>query len=170
MFTQFQNLLTWAVLFLIFFLWTGTNFVMAKDATIASQYSTLWKGCAEKDIKVAEGYEIVEARCRGVLGYHLLLSEEDIRQTVNVISPDGKEHPLLFYQVVTGAPSYLGKKAEWRVQKFKKKAEAPRPHHSSQCLFLPGGEKGSDLLFDRLKDLAWKNLCHASCSTRTYPK
>ena len=56
-------------------------------------------------------------KCPGVAGYELLVEEDDLRQSVTVVSPDGKKHPLNYWQVITGAFSSLGEKAEWRVEK-----------------------------------------------------
>ena len=56
-------------------------------------------------------------RCAGVAGYALLVEDEDSRQSVTVVTPDGKRHPLNYWQVVTNAFSSLGEKAEWRVEK-----------------------------------------------------
>ena len=56
-------------------------------------------------------------RCAGVGGYALLVEDEDSRQSVTVVAPDGKKHPLNYWQVVTTAFSSLGEKAEWRVER-----------------------------------------------------
>ena len=56
-------------------------------------------------------------KCPGVAGYELLVEDDDSRQSVTVVSPDGKKHPLNYWQVITSAFSSLGEKAEWRVEK-----------------------------------------------------
>lgn len=56
-------------------------------------------------------------KCPGVAGYELLVEDDDLRQSVTVVSPDGKKHPLNYWQVITSAFSSLGEKAEWRVEK-----------------------------------------------------
>jgi hypothetical protein len=63
-----------------------------------------------------EGASSVQ-RCAGVAGYGLLVEDFDSRQSVTVVSPDGKRHPLNYWQVITTGFSSLGEKAEWRVQK-----------------------------------------------------
>jgi hypothetical protein len=63
-----------------------------------------------------EGASSVQ-RCAGVGGYELLVEDDDSRQSVTVVGPDGKKHPLNYWQVVTTAFSSLGEKAEWRVEK-----------------------------------------------------
>jgi hypothetical protein len=56
-------------------------------------------------------------KCPGVGGYELLVEDDDSRQSVTVVGPDGKRHPLNYWQVITSAFSSLGEKAEWRVEK-----------------------------------------------------
>lgn len=56
-------------------------------------------------------------KCAGVAGYSLLVEDDDSRQSVTVVSPDGKKHPLKYWQVITTGFSSLGEKAEWRVGK-----------------------------------------------------
>jgi hypothetical protein len=53
--------------------------------------------------------------CRGVGGYNLRLEYGDARESITVISPDGKQHPLKFWEVISTGFSSVGKKAEWRV-------------------------------------------------------
>ena len=56
-------------------------------------------------------------KCAGVAGYSLLVEDNDSRQSVTVVTPDGKQHPLNYSQVITTGFSSLGEKAEWRVEK-----------------------------------------------------
>lgn len=57
-----------------------------------------------------------EWTCPGVQGYNLQIQSDDDRDTVNVITPDGKPHPLNFSKTISkGAFASLGEKAEWRV-------------------------------------------------------
>ena len=63
-----------------------------------------------------EGASSVQ-KCAGVAGYDLLVEDDDSRQSVTVVSPDGKKHPLNYWQVITSGFSSLGEKAEWRVEK-----------------------------------------------------
>ena len=55
--------------------------------------------------------------CDGVGGYKLEVTEADIRQTVNVVAPNGKKSELNFQANVAVGFSALGDKAEWRVEK-----------------------------------------------------
>ena len=59
--------------------------------------------------------------CPGIGGYKLLVLDDDARQSITVITPEGKQHPLEFWQVVTHAFSSVGNKAEWRVIRSKGK-------------------------------------------------
>jgi hypothetical protein len=63
-----------------------------------------------------EGAHSVQ-KCAGVAGYALLVEDDDSRQSVTVLTPDGKKHPLNYSQVITSGFSSLGEKAEWRVEK-----------------------------------------------------
>src|SRR5215212_1742299 len=56
-------------------------------------------------------------KCAGVAGYSLLVEDDDSRQSITVVSPEGKKHPLNYWQVITTGFSSLGEKAEWRVEK-----------------------------------------------------
>jgi hypothetical protein len=56
-------------------------------------------------------------KCPGVAGYSLLVEDDDARQSVTVLSPDGKRHALNYWQVITPAFSTVGDKAEWRVER-----------------------------------------------------
>jgi hypothetical protein len=57
-----------------------------------------------------------EWTCRGVGGYRLLVSNDDERESITIIAPDGQQFALEYPQVVCrGAFCYLGKQAEWRV-------------------------------------------------------
>ena len=59
--------------------------------------------------------------CRGLGGYKLLVLDDDARQSITVIDPGGKKHPLDFWQVVTFGFSSIGEKAEWRVARTRGK-------------------------------------------------
>ena len=60
-------------------------------------------------------------RCPGIAGYKLLVHDDDARQSITVITPDGKKHDLNFWDVVTHGFSSVGNKAEWRVVRNKRK-------------------------------------------------
>ena len=56
-------------------------------------------------------------QCPGVAGYKLLVEEGDIRQNITVVTPRGQKHSLDLWGVVGSSFSFVGQKAEWRVQK-----------------------------------------------------
>jgi hypothetical protein len=56
-------------------------------------------------------------KCPGVGGFHLLVADDDARQSVTIVDAYQKEHPLDYWNVITRSFSSLGKKAEWRVVK-----------------------------------------------------
>jgi hypothetical protein len=56
-------------------------------------------------------------QCPGVAGYKLLVEEGDIRQNITVITPRGQKRSLELWNVVGSSFSFVGKKAEWRVQR-----------------------------------------------------
>ena len=53
--------------------------------------------------------------CPGVAGYKLLVLDDDLRQSITVVDPSGKNHELNLWHVITGGFSSVGSKAEWRV-------------------------------------------------------
>ena len=60
-------------------------------------------------------------KCPGVAGYTLLVSEGDLRQNIEIVTPRGAKHSLDLWEVVSGGFSSLGPKAEWRMAKQKGK-------------------------------------------------
>jgi hypothetical protein len=72
--------------------------------------------CKTVEAAADEGAHSVQ-KCPGVAGYELLVEDDDSRQSVTVVSPDGKRHPLNYWQVITSGFSSLGEKAEWRVER-----------------------------------------------------
>ncbi|MEO7658957.1 MAG: hypothetical protein ABIV48_05020 [Pyrinomonadaceae bacterium] len=56
-----------------------------------------------------------EGECRGVGGFKIRLIEGDIRQTLDIISPDKKRFELNFWNFFGGF-SAIGEKIEWRTR------------------------------------------------------
>jgi len=84
-------------------------------AQITSIYTSLDdKKCKELERSDDEGGSY-KGLCQGVAGYKLHLIEGDLRQTITIIDPKGKEHPLEFWNL-TGAFSAVGDTAEWRLR------------------------------------------------------
>jgi hypothetical protein len=86
--------------------------VTASADSVTSVYSSLYK-C--KLVKV--GHDYSTQACLGVGGYNLRLEYDDARESITVISPNGRKHPLNFGEVISSGFSSVGQKAEWRVTK-----------------------------------------------------
>jgi hypothetical protein len=56
-------------------------------------------------------------RCPGLAGYALLVEDDDDRMSITVVAPDGNQHPLELWRVVTTGFSTLGEQAEWCVKR-----------------------------------------------------
>jgi hypothetical protein len=84
------------------------------------QYQSLYTNLADSKCRtlevVAETGASVQS-CPGIAGYKLHVLDDDSRQSITVIDPNGKEHPLNFWHTVTLSFSSLGNTAEWRVTK-----------------------------------------------------
>jgi hypothetical protein len=80
--------------------------------SVTSVYSSLYK-CK----LVTTGHDYSTKACLGVGGYNLRLEYDDARESITVISPNGRKHPLNLWQVMSGGFSSVGQKAEWRVTK-----------------------------------------------------
>jgi hypothetical protein len=90
--------------------------ISAKAQSPESVYTSLSsKQC--KTLKLYKEGEGSIQSCAGVGGYKLLVEEGDLRTTITVVAPNGRKHPLHYWQVVTNAFSTVGDKAEWRVIK-----------------------------------------------------
>jgi hypothetical protein len=70
---------------------------------------------------VATGQDSSTQLCPGVGGYKLRLEYSDVRESITVVSPNGKQHQLDFWSVISSAFSNVGQKAEWRVASRKGK-------------------------------------------------
>jgi hypothetical protein len=82
---------------------------------IDSVYTNL-SGSQCRQVSITEPSGSV-SRCPGFGKYKLLVLEDDLRVSVNVINPTGKTFKLNYWQVITPNFSTLGNKAEWRVSK-----------------------------------------------------
>ena len=57
-----------------------------------------------------------ERTCSGTLGYKLIVQTDDDRDSITIVTPDGKRHPLDFFQIIAdGHFDSVGQKAEWRI-------------------------------------------------------
>ena len=92
--------------------------MVAADAQATSIYTDL-SGNECRTIKEDKETGSSIQRCPGVAGYHLIVADDDSRMSVSVVTPDNKEHPVDYWNVIAKSFSSLGKKAEWRVVKAK---------------------------------------------------
>jgi len=83
-----------------------------------SQVTSVYTDLAEKRCRTIESTSdeggSYRGICPGVAGYKLEVTEGDLRQTLNVITPNKKKHELNLSNV-SGAFSNLGPRAEWRM-------------------------------------------------------
>ena len=87
----------------------------AAPAKVESVYTDIsGKDCVTVEIDEEIGSS--HLRCPGVAGFQLDLQDSDNRMSLDVVTPDGKSHPLDFWQVITWGFSSLGDKAEWRLE------------------------------------------------------
>lgn len=90
-------------------------------APVASVYSSLaGRDCPSVEQGVETAYFTME--CPGVGGFRLRVLRDDERSSVTVVTPDGQQFPLEFWNVVTRGFSDLGAQAEWRVARARGEA------------------------------------------------
>ncbi len=68
-----------------------------------------------RTLSVNEQEESSVQRCAGVAGFALLVEEGDLRQSVTVVFPGGRQAPLNFWSLITDAFSFVGDRAEWHL-------------------------------------------------------
>ena len=88
---------------------------LSAEAQGTSVYTSLDdKKCKELERTDEEGGSY-RGLCPGTAGSKLELIEGDLRQTVTIVDPKGKKHPLQFWNL-TGAFNAVGETAEWRMR------------------------------------------------------
>ncbi len=95
--------------------------VQAEAVNIQTIYTDLAATKCKTIESTADEGGSYRGECPGVGGYKLEVLEGDLRQTINVIAPDGSKSELELWSNVSGAFSTVGAKAEWRVEKNGKK-------------------------------------------------
>ena len=86
----------------------------------AHAQESIYTDLAEKSCKTLTVNEETQSSrevCPGVGGYKLEVLEDDLRQTIDVVAPNGKKSSLDLQSNVSSAFSSLGAKAEWRVKR-----------------------------------------------------
>ena len=91
----------------------------ATTATALAQVTSRYTSISDRVCKQVESGDdegtSYQGECLGVGGYKLKLLEGDLRQSVDIVSPGGKAHPLEFWNI-SNAFSYLGQRVEWRMK------------------------------------------------------
>lgn len=93
----------------------ATGSAAADSGAISSVYTSLVAAdCRVIEVDEEAGGSV--SRCPGAAGHALKVLESDLRMSIDVVTPDGKEHPLNYWGVITGNFSSLGPRAEWRMR------------------------------------------------------
>ena len=89
------------------------------SVAFGQKIESIYTGLSDKDCQAVkssdDGDDGYRGMCKGVGGYKLELLEGDLRQTINVIAPNGTKSELDLWTAVSSAFSSVGGKAEWRV-------------------------------------------------------
>jgi hypothetical protein len=94
-------------------------FTTGESITAQTKLKSIYTDLSESKCKTLEVDKETGSstqRCPGVAGYKLLVLDDDARQSITVVTPSGKEHPLNLWVVITYAFSSVGPRAEWRVR------------------------------------------------------
>jgi hypothetical protein len=98
---------------------------LAPALPAASPNDSVYSSLAGRDCRrVEQALETAQStrECPGVGGFRLRVLLVDDRASVTVVTPDGQQYPLEYWNVVTRAFSDLGLTAEWRVPRARGKA------------------------------------------------
>jgi len=107
------------ILFLLTFLFIFSNAISAQTSVYTDLADTK---CKTIESSAEEGGSY-RGECKGIGGFKLEVLEGDIRQSINVVFPNGKKSELSLWTNVSSAFSSVGSKAEWRVKGKGKKAK-----------------------------------------------
>jgi hypothetical protein len=99
----------------------GVGSISSKAQSNKSVYTTLEARHCRTLKSDSSGAGQYLARCPGASGYSLLVAEDDLRQNITVVTPQGVEHSLELWEVLSSAFSHVGSKAEWRITNLKGK-------------------------------------------------
>jgi len=106
-------------------------------------------------------------RCPGVAGLALEVADDDLRVSIDVLTPDRRRHPLNYWGVITGNFSTLGPRAEWRLRGARPIAlivrvnanENPdRPNERTSYLAVARISPGRICVTDRIRPSADANV------------
>ena len=149
------------VLMFAVFVLCGSAFAQSK-----SIYSALSeKACKTLEANPDEGGSYI-GECPGTGGFKLRVIEGDLRQTVDIVTPAKKIHPLEFWNFFQGFSS-VGDKAEWLVRSGVPRAVivrfnvAENPEHSERSrsyLIVAKVGKTSSCITDIIKPARDQNV------------
>ncbi len=97
---------------LIAFIAVSATVSLGQNKSVYTSLDTNACKTLEQDDSGAGWYR---GECKGVGGYKLEVTEGDLRQSIDVVSPSGDKSELSFGSVSSGFSS-VGAKAEWRVK------------------------------------------------------
>ena len=98
----------------------GAGLFCLPSLSHAQGFESVYTDLIPKSCKMLKGdkeSESSEQLCPGVGGYKLLRLEGDLRESITIRDPQGKEFPLEYWSTIAGGFTNLGDKAEWRVEK-----------------------------------------------------
>ena len=72
--------------------------------------------CRETRVSAPDEGAFADYRCPGVLGWGVILHEDDSRANITLVAPSRRRHDLNLWQVVGNGFSSIGPRAEWRVR------------------------------------------------------
>jgi len=96
-----------------------TSLILAATVFAAAQNTSIYTSTRTSSCRTIkssdEGAGSYLGECRGVGGYKIRVLEDDIRQTIDVVTPANKKFALDFWAFYSGF-SAVGEKIEWRMK------------------------------------------------------
>lgn len=154
------------ILFLLTFLFIFSNAISAQT----SVYTDLADNKCKTIESNAEEGGSYRGECKGIGGFKLEVLEGDLRQSINVIFPNGKKSELDLWVNVSSMFSSVGSKAEWRVKgkgksakpyalivRFNASEDASKPEVTTSYLVVTKIAKDSACVTDVIKPSSDQN-------------
>lgn len=151
------------------------NISAASTPTVSNKNDSIYTDLVAKKCKTLESNPdeggSYRGECSGVGGFKLEVIEGDLRQSVNVIFPNGKKSELDFTLNVSSAFSSVGDKAEWRVSgkekdtkpyalivRYNASENPDKPEVSTSYLVVTKITKDSACITDVIKPMTDQNV------------